>query len=266
MFSAISLHMSKPNTPTMMSKVSNQMKELSQLLKIPALSLNKASEKARSRYGDKPTKGVDSDHIKIFQLQPKRSLGFSFNYASVSTPFVMVTLKVNDNIQSSQYSEDAFKKKLNDFIKILNILKTSNTLNLETAEATFVAQFIKGNEYDPAVAINDAVARITSKIKDINQKHEVKLAKETAEKAEKLKELRKAYEDAQTRVNEIVEKLETQLKMDETEKKSRRLSMELYDYRNEVNNIMIAELVTVPKKDREAVNKRIALLKLVKSD
>jgi hypothetical protein len=42
--------------------------------------------------------------------------------------------------------------------------------------------------------------------------------------------------------------------------------MELYDYRNEVNNIMIAELVTVPKKDREAVNKRIALLKLVKSD
>jgi hypothetical protein len=162
---------------TIVKRLSNQLKKVTDLLQVKVVGLNRVEPKYNSHSPEGRTKGVDSDHIKIFQLAPDKSFAFAFFYASAKPPYVMASMKLGQTLTSAQYSEVTFKEKLNDFVKLLEILKESNNLNPKSAESTFLTNFIKGKEYNPTEAVDETMARIKDRMKAIKKKYVTKIEK-----------------------------------------------------------------------------------------
>jgi len=104
---------------SLVQKYSDQLKKMVSLLSglnIRVSSLNYSPAKYNP-YG-KNSKGVESDHLKIYHIAKYKSFGFGFNYTKVDAPYVMTTFKSGEEIVSSKYSEVAFKEKLKQFLSL----------------------------------------------------------------------------------------------------------------------------------------------------
>jgi hypothetical protein len=202
---------------TMMSKTAQQVKELTNIIR-PLINKVVALNHSETKYNYFSTSGyrhgVESDHIKIFELASvKKSFAFSYYFNKTKEPFVIVNLKDGDKFTGmAKYSEPAFRQKLNNFLPLLHSLKSSETLNQKSLESLFVAHFIKNNEYNQ----NGDFERSFDQVK----------AKLTSSKEKRLNSLA-AKESLQEEMAAINKEIKTKIELKKKELKIQELKSKL---------------------------------------
>lgn len=265
---------------SIVKKFSDQIKNLNTMLSARGYkqtALNKASAKYNSYAwrdgGSSESKGVDSDHIKIFTFPSgHKSFAFAFNFTNLETPIIIATFKQNEVIKAAKYSELTFKEKIKQFNTLVKVLGESASLNEQTLEGTFISTFIKDNEVDPAAEVSAAQDRIIEKVKPLEIKYQeqielkkkqslsVKNTKTTIAnkvQAERVKleydKIKAQWESVCDQLEKFEEKLESQLQLKTKENDLRKTSWELNDYNSQVDKIILAETHLLPKKSKSVL-------------
>jgi len=241
---------------TITKRFAHQFKQISQLLNIKPVALNKSAAKPYSHW---PKKGVESDHVKIFQLTPEMSIAFSFKGLVWENTEITASLKHGDYFELAKYRAEAFRKKLNDFVRLLKITKTAKPMTPAVIGSTFVANFIQGNEYNSTQTVDNVVAKIKTEISAANKKHFRTLTKR--KELEELIETKKQVLDEKVHAAEKREKvaeLRSSLnKALENVKKEK-------DQVSEIEQIMNDQMKLISKVEQKQVQKLLAptLIKL----
>jgi hypothetical protein len=267
---------------SLVKQFSQQLKTLQEFLAplgVTVKGLNHVKERFNSYHGEM-TKGVDSDHIKIFKLSEDSSFGIAFYFATVSNPYLMVTHKVGKKIVSSQYKPEGFKQKLNQFITLLKVLKSSNNLTVKSVESTFIANFIQEQEYDEKAAVTEVVKTLSDNLKTVKAKyikkveaknafaHSLKEKKQKSDKAiadlhakHNIPELKKKLDDAMSLVFAEEDKLMKEDNNLEDRRKLFQLEQACYPYEREVEKIINDGVASLPKPARQAAKDLLSKLK-----
>jgi hypothetical protein len=275
---------------SIVKKFSQHFKTLTAFSKeigIEVKTLNKASSKYlshRARYynyekNESPyTKGVDSDHIKIYPIDKEKSFAFAFHYSEVEKPLIVVTIRTGQKedyqFEAAQYSEESFKDKMNQFLKVLQVLKDSSTLSKATLESSIRANFIKGQEINYTLEkdlvkqkINQEILLLKAKNKrnlDLKTelKEEIKSKKELldkkvkeARKDFKIKELQEQLDKAWSEVKKISDKLENQLQIDADSRSLYQVERDLSDYKSQLVKIVEKHSNHLPKNIKADIKK-----------
>lgn len=258
---------------SIVKKFSDQFKQISILTGIKPVALNKTDPKYipyHNRYASdfSYTKGVDSDHIKIFKLDAKTSFGIAFYYDQIAAPMIRVTIKKEDdhNWASAQFSEPAFKEKMKQFVKLLKILNDAKMITAATVESTVLANFIKDHEVsdDDSVQgtmklINQEVAQLKAKYQKrieenkqleqdlVHKKSQITKAVDKIKAKHNLSELQTKWDAAWAEIHKTEEKESSKLKISELETKVRHSSWALIEYHREVEKVVEQHSATLPK-------------------
>jgi hypothetical protein len=267
---------------TFVKKFSQQMKTIEesiQSLNVKVVGLNHVERKS-SRYnhdGDYLTKGVDSDFVKIFQIGVGLNFAFSFFFNKVDEPYIVASFKQNSKITSSaNYKEESFKKNLNQFVKLLKILKTADSLTSKSVISTFISTFLDGYEFNEREAISSVIAAVTPEIKKLKLKYDSKIkekentSKTVSSKKLKIKKavdnvkkelnidcLKQKYDEALSMVWALEEKLKKEAKLSNYEKKEYQLNISINEYNREVELALSKALQNVPKDYRKSIRDQL---------
>lgn len=262
---------------SIVKKFSDQIKSLNTMLSkhgYTQVALNRSEPKSipyawRDNTAGE-TKGVDSDHIKIFTFPSgHKSFAFAFNFTNLENPLIITTFKENEVIKAAKYSEISFKEKLKQFNTLVKVLGESSSLNEQTISGTFVSTFIKDNEVNTALEVSNSQEKILEKAKELDLKYQdqielkkkqtlaVKNTKTTiANKvaAEKTRleydKIKAQWELVHDQILKFEKGLESQLQLDTKENDLRKTSWELNSYNSQIDKIILAETHSLPKKDK----------------
>lgn len=259
---------------TILKRHRDLFKELTQILTVDAkLSSTCLNKKAPSSYydfsGSHQTKGVESDHIKIFRLNPTKTFALAFYFDKGH----LATIKENDSVMASnKYDDEAFILKVKDFMNKLKLLKATNNLDVSSIEAAVKKIFIENNQFDEAKetkSVEKAIADKISKIgndfpKEMGNLHalhrkmgqdKTSLLKKRIELTKELgiKELEGKLEKAKSTLERRLEKYKQELKIEETTIAIQNSKESFKDYENKVSSIIKEEIKHLPKNLKEEV-------------
>lgn len=262
---------------TLMSRFSNQFKAINAIMdrnRIKRVELNKAKPRFNPLDGNM-TKGVDSDHLKIYEINSNLNFGFAFNYTNGENS-ITVTIKRKDKefFDSAIFDPNWFKQHLNDFVNLITKLSTEKRLTALALEDVVVTNFISVNKLDVQSIIKENTKSLTKKVNDLkkeNQKiqekqnskidHLENLAKEHKAKLDALKEeldferIRKEYDKASAKISKLAEKFyaeEFQAKRSFSE-----LDKEVSQFDRKIQDLMDKETEKLPKFIREQVQSQV---------
>lgn len=269
---------------TIVKKFSDSLKNLTQVLKplgVQVIALNGSKPKyipyhysSDSSY----TKGVDSDHIKIFQLSKEKSFAFAFNFTKSATPFIMVTTKTKgkkdqETFNSSKLNEEGFKVSLKSFISKLKLL---DSLDENTVLTLVESEFIQGREYDSSTEVLEAVNKVEKDVLLLEAKRKSNIIKKReleeslaankkimdskvkeAKALHQVAELEKQLKAAQKEVQKVKDKYSKSLKITDEENKLSQINKDLYSHSSEVEKIIAEKTKHLPKAGVDKVKKAV---------
>jgi hypothetical protein len=268
--------------PTIMSKTSQQVKDLNKVLGnlVSLVTLNHAKPKddyRRYNYSGSGTKGVKSDHIKIFQFQDqKKSFAFSYHFNSVDHPVVVVSIKDGDNINSAKYSEATFRQKLNQFVPLVQTLKDAEALTHTSLEKIVYSHFIKNSDVNSKNTLATRVNLIKESLKKeknkssklLNEVEVLKLEIESIEakvkhgvsmkrKSLKIEEMRKSLELACVELEEYATQLKKTLNSDATKTKLVKNEAKLNSFASHINEAINKQSLGLTKQELQLLKTQI---------
>jgi hypothetical protein len=266
---------------TMVNRFTNQLKEIAKLLGtlgVKVTALNHAEPRCTA-FSDEPTKGVDADHMKIYELTSNKSLAFSFHYTKPDKPYVMVTIKRGNSMKSAQYHAETFRLKLNQFVTLLNVLNSAKALSVDTVESTFESNFIAGCEYDTDSAVQGAVSRAMDRVAKLDEansvniqrrvsltesvnrkKAEIKSLVDAEVQREGLIELRQQLKAAENRVKSYENKLVAEAGLEASERDLRFVTRSMHDYERSLAEIVNSEAALIPVVGRKRAKEQIEVM------
>ena len=241
-----------------------------------ALNKKEASSNYYGRTGYVENKGVDSDHIKIYKTSDTLSFALAFNYEGLEFPVIMATTKDNEEISSSKYNREQFKKKLQNFIELLTVLKATNALNKESAYHTFKTNFLKDNKYDAKQEAELVIGKVFGKVAEVDKKYKKQIDEKNAFKKEveeskqkvsdvveakkkelNVEKLKKQFHDAMDKIYALEEKESKKHKIKEKEDALRKMEWSLYSYEKDVKKVVDEATVGLPREARKFVEDTI---------
>lgn len=271
---------------TIVKRFSDSLKNLTLELKslnIQVIALNGSKPKyipynysSDSSY----TKGVDSDHIKIFQISKTQSFAFAFNFTKSEVPFIMVTTKYdkknNEVFHGSKLNEETFKTCLKSFIKKIKDWNSTNSLTPDLLISLVHSEFISGREYDSSAEVLEAVSKSEKEVLLLETKRKSNLVRKKeletsllsnkkvleakvneAKVLHKVSELEKQLKAAQKEVQKVKDKYSKSLKITDEENLLSQVNKELNAHQSEVDKIVYEKTKHLPRVGVEKVKKAV---------
>lgn len=209
-------------TQTIMSKFAQQFTEIQTLTNTKVVALNKADPKYirfNAFLDSSYTKGVESDHIKIFKINESQSFAFAFYYINIDSPYLMINFKEEEDIVSAKYSVETAKTKVNEFIKILKVLSKSKQINADNIQNSFKVIFLEGKTEELKQELEDIELSFDNEFSKLLAKNKIKL--------EKFHLANDEYNEAVNKINKSVETKQKSLKINEIKEQLRQAEEEL---------------------------------------
>ena len=255
-----------------------QIKTIVASLGFTETTLQKTESSSGNYFNDyTPTKGVESDIIKIFKTNSKldRSFAIAFYFKDLEHPYIMVTTKIGnqksaDKITGAKFSPEKFKEKSKSFIDILSTLKKTKKLDEESVFAVVQAHFLQGNEINLDQEIAESLVRVQAEVqrfrlanKDLIQSHAklttalnkskivVKKGVDSLIKELGILELQKKLEIAKDLVEKERLRLEKQEKIKSLSSDLNHMRFNLLAVKSFVESYIKKELDLMPKSHRE---------------
>jgi len=204
---------------TPMSYLKDHFKKLNKLLGNP-VELHKHEPKYVPYWvNEGSSKGVETDFIRIYKTSSKNdTFAFAFNDLNEKNGTI-TTIWKNTSNNKETYTErimnfEEFKNSLSDFNKIINILKSSNSLNLDSLKTSVFETFKVGNGEKEKIKIIKQIIKIAnSKTKKEKTKiSSTKIKKEKKEEEYKIIQKEKSILLKKYRAELNIFELEKQLK------------------------------------------------------
>lgn len=242
---------------TPMQRMRDAFKSFEKLINIKPVGLNHVEPKYIGYYNwrddsQEYTKGVESDFIKLYDLNNQKSFGVAFHYKNrnnntqleIQDVEVSVTFKTNDIIDSVKLPFNSFSKEFNSIVKEL---KTSNIkpkliekvikdrfINNNKLKDAFHNQFTETlNQYEEKIkktqkeikSLKKIKKEIKSEIKENTDQYNNELSKLT--EFQKVKKLDEELKKAKKALSKKEGKLRGQFKLDDLSNKQEEISNEI---------------------------------------